>query len=194
MDIAWENLGDELKALLVPVYSNSKLLPFAFEDLHGAKEILEDVAGARCSQEELRVLALELCQWKKNYEGYFKRRRTSFVRPLLKEPVFASQPAGRPLTAASVSVEICNRQLVLKFCKRKSTYSRSLLLEGAVRSELKSKSEASGPRCWLAGSWRPTCPLSQPSKPHITQLRLGSRSSEQGGLSHCVTGQGLGEQ
>ena len=87
MDIAWENLGDELKTLLVPVYCNSKLLPFAFDNLHGAKEILEDVAGARCSQEELRVLALELCQWKKNYEGYFKRRRTSFVRPLLEEPV-----------------------------------------------------------------------------------------------------------
>ena len=143
-------MGDELKTLLVPVYCNSKLLPFALDNLHGAKEILEDVAGARCSQEELRVLALELCQWKKNYEGYFKRRRTSFVRPLLEEPVLASQPAGRPLTAASVFVEICNRQLVLKSNKKKSTYSRSLLLEGADRAELE-KQERSKWASVLAG-------------------------------------------
>ena len=150
MDIAWENLGDGLKSLLVPVCSNSRLLPFAFEDLLSAKELLEDIAGVRCDQEELRTLALELCQWKKNYEGYFKRRRTSFIRPLLEEPALASQPAGRPLTVASVFDEICNRQLVLKSNKKKSTYSRSLLLKGADRAELE-KQERSKWALVLAG-------------------------------------------
>ena len=97
MDLAWENLGDELKSLLAPVYCGSKLLPFAFEDLHGAKELLEDIAGVRCEQGELRTLALELCQGKENNEGYFKRRRTSFIRPLLEEPALAGPPTGRPL-------------------------------------------------------------------------------------------------
>jgi hypothetical protein len=54
------------------------------------------------------------------------------------------------LTVASVFDEICNRQLVLKSNKKKSTYSRSLLLKGADRAELE-KQERSKWALVLAG-------------------------------------------
>ena len=127
-------------------------------------------------------------------EGYFKRRRTSFIRPLLEEPALASPPTGRPLTVASVFDEICNRQLVLKSNKKKSTYSRSLLLEGADRAELEKQERSKWALVladWIVEADLPIVPAIEatedPAKAWV-QIFGAWRPSL------CETGRGLGAQ